>query len=425
MKLSNLLDKDLHITEKKKIWFLIPCGIIVLAAIMMLIFTFTLGSPLNLGMDFAGGYTMKVQLGTMLNDSNKADYENRITRIVESLTDEENRNYNLKVSAIQEQDSGDKASLYVKYKAVATEEEMTETVNPALREALQESIFRNIPTVSVSGGTITAKYNEPLVKALQDIVREAVSAQLAADNIHLDTFDYNADEKTITIATNATESVLTEKQDALRESLTYGNTYAGMVTEGDLVGATVSGELLTTAICAIILAIVLMLAYIAIRFELSSGLAAIVALFHDIVIMFCFMAIFHIEIGSTFIAALITILGYSINNTIIVFDRVREMTKLDKDRKLTGTQIANGAVSNTLLRSINTTLTTLITIGMVAIIGVSDIRIFALPIIAGLLAGTFSSICIAPSIWQMIRDRKRKPKQEKKPHTESKAAVAE
>lgn len=425
MKLSNLLDKDLHITEKKKIWFLIPCGIIVLAAIMMLIFTFTLGSPLNLGMDFAGGYTMKVQLGTMLNDSNKADYENRITRIVESLTDEENRNYNLKVSAIQEQDSGDKASLYVKYKAVATEEKMTETVNPALREALQESIFRNIPTVSVSGGTITAKYNEPLVKALQDIVREAVSAQLAADNIHLDTFDCNADEKTIIIATNATESVLTEKQDALRESLTYGNTYAGMVTEGDLVGATVSGELLTTAICAIILAIVLMLAYIAIRFELSSGLAAIVALFHDIVIMFCFMAIFHIEIGSTFIAALITILGYSINNTIIVFDRVREMTKLDKDRKLTGTQIANGAVSNTLLRSINTTLTTLITIGMVAIIGVSDIRIFALPIIAGLLAGTFSSICIAPSIWQMIRDRKRKPKQEKKPHTESKAAVAE
>ncbi|MDE6293108.1 MAG: protein translocase subunit SecF, partial [Clostridiales bacterium] len=140
-----------------------------------------------------------------------------------------------------------------------------------------------------------------------------------------------------------------------------------------------------------------------IRFQISSGLACIIALFHDLLIMFACMAIFHVEINSTFIAALITILGYSINNSIIIFDRVRENMKSVFSKGMTPEKVANKSIKDTLLRSINTTITTLIMILMVAIIGVSDIKIFAFPIIFGLIAGTYSSICIAPSLWALFQ----------------------
>lgn len=421
MKLSNLLDKELHITEKKKIWFLIPAGIVVLAAIMMIIFTFTLDGPLNLGMDFAGGYTMKVQLGTKLTDSTKQDYKNMVTDIAEGLTNDQGEKYGIKLSGIQEQGSGDQASLYIKYKAVASEETMEDEINPALKQSLQESIFKSIPVVTVNGGSVTATYSAPLVEKIFETVEQSVRAHLS-EGVSVSAVTLSEDRKAITVQTSA--SGWSEEQiEGLKSAMSYNDTYSGLVSDGDIVSATVSGELLTTAIAAIVLAIVLMLAYIAIRFELSSGFAAIVALFHDILMMFCFMAIFHVEINSTFIAALITILGYSINNTIIIFDRVRETVKTQTGKMLTGARIANEAVGDTLMRSFNTTLTTLITIGMVAIIGVPDIRIFALPIIAGLLAGTFSSIFIAPSIWALIRDRKRTKKD--KVQTDKKAAVAE
>ena len=151
-----------------------------------------------------------------------------------------------------------------------------------------------------------------------------------------------------------------------------------------------------------------MLVYIVIRFELLSGLAAVVALAHDMLMMVCFMAIFHIELNSSFIAALITVLGYSINNTIIIFDRVRENMRFMFGKKgpngklIKPAYIANKSVQETVWRSINTTITTLITISLVAIIGVSSIRIFALPIIFGLISGTYSSIFLAPTIWSML-----------------------
>ena len=117
----------------------------------------------------------------------------------------------------------------------------------------------------------------------------------------------------------------------------------------------------------------------------------------------CALPICHIEINSTFIAALITILGYSINNSIIIFDRVRENMRSVYAKDMTSEQIANKSVRETLMRSINTTITTLIMIVMVAILGVTDIKIFAFPIIIGLISGTFSSIFIAPSLWALFQ----------------------
>ena len=420
MKISNLLERDLPIVEKKKIWFTIPAVIVVIAVVLMIVFHFTLGSALNIGMDFSGGYTMNVRLGTNLTDSNRDDYVALIEEVTENLADDNGESYGLRVSDVQMQGSGDQASVYVKYKAVGSEEEM-EIINERLQEALTENLLKRIPMVSEEGGVLTASYTES-VSTFFNNRKAAVIAAAADAGLTLDPGDVALSEDGKSITVSGLSAATDEQRSAITDALAINDVYLGSVTAGDQVGASVSSELLTTAICSIIGALALMLLYIFIRFELSSAFAAIVALFHDVLIMFCFMAIFHIEINSTFIAAIITILGYSINNTIIIFDRVREAIKNGMAKNSTYGSVANFAVRDTLLRSINTSLTTLITIAMVAIIGVPDIRIFALPIIVGLLAGTFSSICIAPSIWSLIKDRKKRAPKAKT--EKGKAAVA-
>ena len=420
MKISNLLEKDLRIVEKKKLWFSIPAAIVLFAVIMAIVFQFTLGSAFNIGMDFSGGYTMNVKLGTNLTSDNKDEYVKLIEDVTENLSDAEGEKYGLKVSAVQMQGSGDQASLYVKYKAVASEEVM-EDVNSELQSALTDNLLKRIPMVTEEGSSISAKYTES-VRSFYENRKTAVLSAAAESGLTLseDSVSLSEDGTSITVALGS--SVTSEQKDAVISALSINDVYLGSVIAGDQVSASVSTELLTSAICAIIGALALMLLYIFIRFELASAVSAIVALFHDVLIMVCFMAIFHIEINSTFIAALITILGYSINNTIIIFDRVREVVKNGMAKNSSYSRIANFAVRDTMLRSLNTSLTTLITIAMVAIIGVPDIRIFALPIIAGLLAGTYSSICIAPSVWSIIKDRrKREPKAEK---AKKKAAAA-
>lgn len=192
---------------------------------------------------------------------------------------------------------------------------------------------------------------------------------------------------------------------AVKEALTdefFSETH-GTVKYDGVMTAAASSELLASALYSIICAMVLMLIYVGFRFELTSAYVAILSILHDVAIMTSFMIIFHIEINATFIAAVITILGYSINNTIIIFDRLREINK----NKVKGTlpnDLANKAVNDSLSRTINTTFTTLITISLVAILGVPSIRIFALPIIVGLISGLYSSNCISPSIWSIFRN---------------------
>lgn len=180
------------------------------------------------------------------------------------------------------------------------------------------------------------------------------------------------------------------------------------VQDGQRIGATASVELLTNAFLSVLVVIAAILVYIAIRFEFTSGMAAILALFHDVIIMSVFTLIFRIEINSSFIAALITIVGYSINNTILIFDRVREYLKDDNYIKENNCNIANYAIKDTLTRSIYTTITTIITIAMIAILGVASIQQFALPIIFGLIAGAYSSVCLAPGLWAIAFRGKRK-----------------
>ena len=159
------------------------------------------------------------------------------------------------------------------------------------------------------------------------------------------------------------------------------------------VGAVVGSELISNAIKSLTLAAVLMLVYIAFRFDLYSGIAAIIGLIHDVAIMLSFVVILRsfIRVETTFIAALLTIVGYSINNTIIIFDRIRENAHKTGVRQLPREQIVNLSVKESLPRTLNTTITTLLTIVTLYVLGVDSIKQFALPLIIGIIAGTYSA----------------------------------
>ena len=176
------------------------------------------------------------------------------------------------------------------------------------------------------------------------------------------------------------------------------------------VGAVVGSELISNAIKSLTLAAVLMLVYIAFRFDLYSGIAAIIGLLHDVAIMLSFVVILRsfIRVETTFIAALLTIVGYSINNTIIIFDRIRENAHKAGLRQLPREQIVNLSVTESLPRTLNTTITTLITIVTLYVLGVDSIKQFALPLIIGILAGTYSANLINGYVWALLMDKRGK-----------------
>ncbi len=178
------------------------------------------------------------------------------------------------------------------------------------------------------------------------------------------------------------------------------------------VGAVVGSELISNAIKSLTLAAVLMLVYIAFRFDLYSGLAAIIGLVHDVAIMMSFVVILNsfIRVETTFIAALLTIVGYSINNTIIIFDRIRENSHKTGVRQLPREQIVNLSVTESLPRTLNTTITTLLTVVTLYILGVDSIKQFALPLIIGIIAGIYSANMINGYVWALLMDLRAKGK---------------
>lgn len=175
----------------------------------------------------------------------------------------------------------------------------------------------------------------------------------------------------------------------------------------ETIGATVGNELKKKATLAVAIATIAMLIYIAIRFEMAFSVAAIIALMHDVLITISFYAILGIQINSPFIAAILTIVGYSINDTIVVFDRIRENSK--KNRGATYVEVADKSIRETLTRSINTSLTTLITIVAVYVL-VPSIREFSLPLIIGIVSGAYSSIFIASPLWVIFKNAKHNKK---------------
>ena len=173
----------------------------------------------------------------------------------------------------------------------------------------------------------------------------------------------------------------------------------------DQFGPSVGKEITKKALLAIVISVIGMLVYITFRFEFSFAISAIIALTHDVLIVLSMYSILQVPINSSFVAAVLTILGYSINDTIVIFDRIRENSKFTK--KIDYVKIANESIAQSLTRSINTSLTTLITLLALYILGVEQIREFALPLIVGVVAGTYSSIFIASPLWVMIKQSRK------------------
>ena len=185
---------------------------------------------------------------------------------------------------------------------------------------------------------------------------------------------------------------------------------AESVGDVNYVGPVAGETLVRNAVISVLLAAALMLIYIAIRFDLNSGIAAVFGLLHDVLIMLSFMVIFRsvIQMNSSFIAAALTIVGYSINNTIVIFDRIRENAK--KMPTVAREEVTNISIRESLGRTVCTTVTTLITIVALCILGVASIREFALPIIVGIISGVYSANMINGYVWAFLEEKRRSRK---------------
>lgn len=185
--------------------------------------------------------------------------------------------------------------------------------------------------------------------------------------------------------------------------------YPDLNKVGDVnyVGPVAGATLLSNAFWSVLIASALMLVYIAFRFDFNSGVAAVFGLIHDVLMMLAFMVLLRsvIQMNSSFIAAMLTIVGYSINNTIVIFDRIRENAK--KMPTAAREDVVNRSIKECLGRTINTTLTTLITIVALYILGVDSIKEFALPIIIGIVSGVYSANMINGYIWAILEEKKR------------------
>ena len=181
----------------------------------------------------------------------------------------------------------------------------------------------------------------------------------------------------------------------------------GSTVESTSITGSVSSTMRKNALLSVLLATVFMLVYIFIRFkDFKFAAAAVLALVHDVLVVLAFYAFSRITVGTTFIACMLTIIGYSINGTIIIFDRIREQLKT-ANSKTDITELVNSSITYTFTRTVNTTVTTLIMLVCLAIFGVASVKQFSLPLIAGIIAGTYSSVLITSALWYLMGGKKR------------------
>ena len=170
----------------------------------------------------------------------------------------------------------------------------------------------------------------------------------------------------------------------------------------ETISSTVSNEMRQDAVVAVIVAAICILIYIWFRFkDIRFAGSAVLALMHDVLIVFACYAIVRISVGSTFIACMLTIVGYSINATIVIFDRIRENLKGMKQASLE--DVVNTSITETLTRSIYTSFTTFVMVAVLYVLGVATIKEFSLPLIVGVVAGGYSSVCITGALWYLLK----------------------
>ncbi|MBO1058670.1 MAG: protein translocase subunit SecF [Dolichospermum sp. JUN01] len=237
-----------------------------------------------------------------------------------------------------------------------------------------------------------------------NLVREVAKSQGLGDS-SIQLISENGQENGITIRTKNLE---TEQRTKLQTALTEKiGAFDPQKNQIDSVGATLGKELFTSGILALIVSFVGITIYMAFRFQWDYALLAIVALFHDILVttgVFSILGlVFGVEVDSLFIVALLTITGFSVNDTVVIYDRIRETIKLHPEQPIA--EVVDDAVNQTLSRSINTTLTTLLTLTAIFLFGGETLHYFSLALIVGFIMGAYSSIFIASTLLIWWRER--------------------
>lgn len=345
------------IVKNRKI-FLSIAAVLVLVSIASLIFR-----GFNLDTDFAGGMAVTYEIAEAFTVSDVQEIVDK------ALGDSQSP------SSVQQ--SGDEVVIKFGFdnSLEADEERSDFSMNKvaAITKALEE------------------KYGAPVV---EEDNNEAAAQENNAENADAENQNAAADNTEAAAADNAADNAAEDQAATVT---------AGVVLKNqDIVSPSSGRELARSAVMMSLLACLAILLYVSFRFEFTSGVVAVLALAHDVLILLGIYSLLQWSVDTNFIAAVLTVLGYSINNTIVIMDRIRENTR--HARKETYGDIANNSIMQTMTRSINTTVTTLLTIGMVYILGVPSIQAFSLPIIIGIVIGFYSSVFVSGPLWALWRD---------------------
>lgn len=387
-----------NIMDKKWIFIGISIALIVLSLGSIIFQGF------NLDTDFAGGMALTYEI--------KGDFT---VEQIEKLASEALGN-DRRPSSVQLSEGNDVVIKFGYDNDLETEEERSqyaiEKIN-AITAALENEF--GAPEIVGNESELNGEINNDAVvddslvdtdENAADVAGEGDIDADAADTADADETDTDAAEAALAAEndTDVQTTALDEEEAALGSGV--------LKKSQDVVSPSTGKELARSAMWMSVLAAIAILIYVSIRFEFTSGVAAVIGLLHDVIILIGIYSLLRVSIDTSFIAAVLTVLGYSINNTIVVFDRIRENTK--RAKKQTYADIANNSIVQTLTRSINTTITTILTIGMVYLLGVVSIKAFALPIIIGIVIGTYSSIFVTGPIWAIWKDSAVKAKKKAK-----------
>lgn len=353
--MTKLMKKDFKIVEKFK-WFVLVSLIVILAGVACII-----GGRFNLGIDFTGGGKVEVSLGSFAKNAQvQASLEEECKSFLEK-----NGFKVLDRMQVSEDESGVVCEFRLEYSLNGVKVKSSDkTADAAFKFAL-------------SGDKDDSTENGIQDDLFEELIKEGGFIQKNGGDLD----DYTGYEEVI---------------------------------KAHYVGASASGSLIKSAILAIIVAIIVMLIYIMIRFTISGAFAAIFALAHDVLVMTALTAIFNIPVNSTFIAAVITIIGYSINSTIVIFDKIRECLNSPAFERASDAEIANYSIKHSLVKIVLSSLTTLIMVVVLLFFSVTTIQEFILPIVFGLFAGFWSAVLLSSSVWVFNRKLGAKIKLSKK-----------
>ena len=266
------------------------------------------------------------------------------------------------------------------------------------------------------GSMITLAYEGDV--DLNDL-KSAIGSELGKSDLTLQTGSDISGNQTLTVTLPGSDTLTTEQLDNLLVSMNEqypDNNFAQ--NEVSNVDATIGNEFLLKSVVALVAACVLILLYVAYRFRkiggLKAGSTAIVALLHDMFVVFGVFVILRIPLNGNFIAALLTILGYSINDTVVIYDRIRENSALYGKKQMSLAELVNLSVNQSFARSLMTSITTCLALGVVCVISViyrlDSIYTFAFPLLFGMVSGVYSTICIATPLWVDWKNKKKAPK---------------